>query len=115
MEIKRLVHAQWNKYSKSFSYDTFAVDMTNYGYIKLEEVTISFDSPTDKELRVHAAHALQANKSRVLADAMTQASEIQKEIDELTSLEYKPDLEEAAVDAASIDVTKGAFDDDLPF
>lgn len=103
---KAFIHAQWNKYSKDFSYVAYAGDMTEYGYILLEERELSFESPDDKRLRSLAAQSLRAKKNKELAEAHVKAQEIDQEIEELLALEFKPAVEEPK---------KVEEDDDLPF
>ena len=91
MELKCFIHAQWSKYSEKFSYSVHNCDMTDYGYILLEEIDVPFESPNYKQLQVLTVKALRALKTTKLAAAQKECLEIQQEIDELLAIEYKPD------------------------
>lgn len=86
MEVKVFIHAQWNKYSKAFSYSALQCDMTEYGYILLETKTVEFVVPVDKELRNAAVRVLRAKRNKVLADAGVEAQNIDDEVQELLCL-----------------------------
>ena len=91
MQTKCFIHAQWNRYDEKFHYSVQNCDMSEYGYIFLEEKEVFFESPNDKALRVLCAKALTAKKNKELAEAMKVAQETQVEIDEMLAIEYKPE------------------------
>ena len=86
MEMKKIVHAQWNKYSSAFHYELFDTDMTEYGYVKLEEVVIEFSSMNDVELRRLAAEALKLKRRKLIAEHHVAEQQIEEEIQSLLAL-----------------------------
>ena len=82
------ISAAWNTYSKSFDYY-----ITGYppgsDRVSLEEREVSFETPTEAELRRRASVVLREKKNKIIADAHVEALEIEQEIQELLSLEDK--------------------------
>lgn len=96
MEKELYVYAHWNQYSRETEYQLSAWERSqSTGDVLIEKRLISFDTPNDKELRVQLSKALQAKLSEMRADHYKEQNDLQETINELLSLEYKPESDEA--------------------
>lgn len=84
------IYAEWNKHSKEFSYYVrgYACDLTS-GEVLLEKRTLTFNTPSDFELRRQVSLALKVKRQKVIADAHVEAMEIDQTIQELLAIEDK--------------------------
>lgn len=104
MEKELWIYAHWNVYSKSTEYQ-----LSNYergeisGDVLIEKRTIEFESPDDKELRMQLAIHLKAKLYHMRGEHAKAEVEAQEVINELTSIEFKPESEQAK------------SEDDIPF
>lgn len=89
MEVKVFIHASWNKYSEKFNYEVYNINMTEYGYILLEERVIEIDTPEERELRVRAADSLAAKLQKMRGEHYKEEQELEKERQELLALDFK--------------------------
>lgn len=85
MEVQVFIQADWDKYDKKYTYSARAYKSSDS--VQLEERTLSFESPTEKELRIKTYKLMMAKKQQVLADAQVEAAEIQEQANELLALE----------------------------
>ena len=114
MELELFIHAQWNRYNKNYSYSAASSDMSDYGYIFLHKVSVPITTPTELELRRLTEKALRQKATAIRAKAYQEVSEIEEEIQEMLSLEFKPALEPEEQHREGTSNPAGA-DDGLPF
>lgn len=80
------ISASWNSYDKEFNYSIRGYEPTAPD-ILVEAREISFETPTEKELKARTVEALREKKQQVLAEAQAEALEIEQKIGELLALE----------------------------
>ena len=107
MQVDVFIHAQWNKYSKEFSYSVFNCDMTEYGYVLVSQQSAEFESPAEKNLRIAASKSLRVKQAAGRAKAWAEDQQIEQEITELLAIEDKS--QEVVAEVVSEE------DNDLPF
>lgn len=92
MKITMFIRATWNKYagdSGAFQYDVCNSDMTEYGYVMVDERELEFESPVEQDLKMRVIQSLKAKKEKKRAEAQAELNEIDEEIQELLAIEDK--------------------------
>ena len=113
MEMQIFIHAEWKSYAKKYDYHVYCCDMTDYGEILLEERTIQFESPPEKQLHQLTHKLLYAEAQKIRAKAFVKAAELEKRAQELLALEYMP---EAVTEVAPpVSISGDTQDDDISF
>jgi len=91
------IYAHYNIYTKDTDYQLSSYERaTSSGDVLLETRVISFDTPNDKELRAKLSSSMKLKLSEVRADHYKEEREIQESINELLSLEFKPEVKDLA-------------------
>ena len=104
MEKTIWIYAHWNTYSKETEYQLSTYERSDsYGDVLIGTRTIEFETLNDKELRVNLSKTLKAKLDSMRAYHYQEENGVQDSINELLSLEYKPEVA----------VTK--TEDDIPF
>lgn len=98
MEKEIWIYAHWNQYSKETEYQLSPYTRhESSGDVLLEQRIISFDTPNDKELRKKLSKTLAEKLSIMRAEHYKEQAEMQETINELLSLEYKPEVKDEDV------------------
>lgn len=109
MKFQAKLHAQWDKYAKEYSYSLFQNDMTEYGYVLLQEVEIDFEVPSAEELTVRQVEAL---KKKLEATRTAHYAEQRAIVDEIEELLCLPAPASRVKEELEVPVHP---DDDIPF
>ena len=86
------IYAHWNSYSKQSEYQ-----LSNYersessGDVLIEKQVIVFETPNDKDLKVKLAAAKRLELIRIKGEHFEEQARMQEEINDLLTLEYKPE------------------------
>lgn len=95
MDKKLWIYAHYNKYSKEIEYQLSNYERSDSsGDVLLEEQTVTFETPEEKETRVKLAASLRLKLVHLKAYHYKEQIEEQEAINELLSLEYKPEIKE---------------------
>lgn len=89
IRVKVFIHAQYNEYEKSFTYQAHNMDMSDYGYTFLESQEVKIRQPTVEELTNKTVRALREKQKTVLAAAQSEYNRVQATIDTLLAIEHK--------------------------
>lgn len=114
MKAKVWVYAYYDQYGKEVRYSLSTHERSNAsGQALISEHEITFETLEEKEAKVRIAAALKEQLSEMRAAHYREQQETQERINELLSLEYKPEPEAPIVHGRnSSDVTDV---DDIPF
>lgn len=94
MKVKVYIHAQWQRWDKTFAYSVYNCDMTEYGYTLLEVREIEFSSMDDQRLRYLTAKSLEKAQDKLRADTQKKVMELQEEINSLLAIEDRSSEQE---------------------
>ena len=109
MEKTVYISASWNKYSKELEFMVTAYRPSS-GVVIMEERTIQFETPADKELKVRIAEVLRADLQTLRGEHYVEEKEKEEEIQELLALEDKS--QEVPLEVAPVNTEA---EDDIPF
>lgn len=84
--IKSTVWAVWDKYNKGFRYHLSDVDMSDSGWVKVQDCEITFETPVETELRKLAAKALRKEILGIQARAQFEIEGKEAEIQDMLAL-----------------------------
>ena len=93
MKIKAYINAQYDEYEKEYQFSVFPNDMTSVGYTMIEELEIEFNAPPREVLVNGTVANYREMQKTIRAEAESKCNRIQRSIDDLLCLEYKPDAE----------------------
>lgn len=91
MKVKGLIHAKYCEIEKKFDFSLFGCDMSECGYLVVEEVEIDFTPPPDGVLTGKTVELWRAKQREVQAVADRQVADLDRRINEMLCLEYKPE------------------------
>lgn len=91
MKVKGYIHAQYDEYEKEYRFSIWTHDMTScQGYVLVEEVEIEFNAPPHEVLVNGTIAAYKAEQQKIRAEAESKVNRLQRAIDDLLCIEYKP-------------------------
>ena len=85
--VTAYIHAKWDEYDRTWSYSTYSVDMTGYGYIYIMTKDLTFASPTDRELKALLIKNLRLEQEKITAKAHAEKVSIEEKFQSLLALE----------------------------
>lgn len=99
MKLPVFIHSQYSAWNKEqpYSFVVFSHAMTSLPEFKLlAETEIEFDPPAHGELVADTISKLREHKKEILAEAQAKVTDVERCIQELLCLEYKPVSDEVA-------------------
>lgn len=90
MKLPIYVYAAWQGWSEKYSFTAYSFKYDE-GKIPISEHEIEFDAPPVDVLNAGTVQLYIAEQQRIRAEAHVRVENLQKQIDELLALEYKPD------------------------
>ena len=95
--IKGILHWEKNSWSENHSYGIYRHDMSdmsseNTHYAAIQPVEFEVEIPDDFDPRPGIVKGMRETKQRILAEAQVKANEIDEQIQQLLSIEYKPEV-----------------------
>lgn len=88
MEKQIWITAEWSKYNKEFNYSIRGyAPSEGSGCVLVEERTIQFETPADRELQRRLVEAKRAALQKLRGDHYVEEKEAEEEIQELLCLE----------------------------
>lgn len=95
MKIKAFIHAKYNEHTKDYDFMTWSGDMSgcNMGYVLIEECEVEFVAPPRDVLVNGTVSEYRDMQKKIRAEAEEKCNRIQRSIDDLLCLEYKPSQE----------------------
>ena len=88
--LKQYVHSRRCEYTGKLSYHLFVAEMSEYGYVMVNEQEITIDIPDDFNPVASEIEMLRAAKQKIQAEAQVKANAIEDQISKLSSIEYRP-------------------------
>lgn len=115
MTEKIWVYAYYDQYSKEVRYSLSTYEKSpSSGQVLVSEHEITFETLEEKEAKVKIAAALKEHLSEMRAAHYKEQQETQEKINELLSLEYKPEPETEIVHGRN-SINVSSLDDDISF
>ena len=86
------VYAQWCDYRKEYRYSAWSIDgLASQGYVPVQSVEIEFDEPPHETLVNGTVELWKAEQKRIEAEAHNKITQLQRQINEMLCIEYKPE------------------------
>lgn len=79
-----------NQYGGKDEYAHHRFDMSEFGWVKVMDYPLEIEAPDDFDPRPQQIAALQAEKAKLHADFAARCTQIERQISELTCLEFSP-------------------------
>ena len=92
MDKEVWIYAHWNTYSKTTEYQVGNYERgETSGDVLIEKRVLAFDTPEEKEMRLKLAAAMRLHLIARKGEHYEEQARLQDEINDLLTLEYKPE------------------------
>lgn len=91
MKLKLYVHASWSEIQKKWTFAAFNCNMSSCGYTMLEQIEVDYDPPPDSVLIAGTINVFRAEQDRIRAESQSKVEALQRKIDDMLCIEYKPE------------------------
>lgn len=98
MILKAQIWAHYSDYKKEHTFSIVDFSLASSGYVKVQDVEVEFEPPPESVLVAGTVEAYRAQQQKLRADTQIAIQNLEQQIQNMLSIEHKPDLEAKATE-----------------